>query len=108
MVKNMAYERWECSKCGKINRSSIHNCPQCAINEARKPHQTEQAKGSTELALLNARKIKAFVWLEENTDELSIEWTGSHNHIYQGNAENLERLGVGRTLLEAVEMAMGI
>ena len=64
--------------------------------------------GQAEFELLNARKLKAFDWLAANADELSIEWTGTHNHIYSGNEENLERLGCGRSLLEAIENCLGI
>ena len=58
--------------------------------------------------LLTARKLKALEWLEANSDGLSIEWTGTHKHIYSGTDENLERLGSGRSLIEAIEDAAGI
>ena len=75
------------------------------VAEATRP---QDSSGSAEFALLGARKLKAFDWLDANADELSMEWTGTHNHIYSGNEENLERLGCGRSLLEAIENCMGI
>ena len=52
---------------------------------------------------ISERKIRAFDWIEKNADELSIEWTGSHHHIYSGNEGNLERVGSGRKFIDAIE-----
>ena len=92
-------------------------CKSChdGINEVfscfTKPAEATKGRAPSGLAgfeLLSARKLKAFDWLDANADELSMEWTGTHNHIYSGNEENLERLGCGRSLLEAIENCMGI
>ena len=80
---------------------------QCNFFIPNKSHEKSEADVRLN-NLLNARKLKAFDWLAANADDISIEWTGTHNHIYSGSDENLERLGCGRSLLEAVENCLGI
>lgn len=53
---------------------------------------------------MKKRKVKAFNWLAKNIDNMSIEYTGTHYHIYEGQDESLTRIGNGEsTLLLAVE-----